>query len=479
MKRFLTRRNIIIALVVVAIGVAVYLLVRKTPLPQGLIQVNGRIEGDVVVISSKYDGKIKELLAREGDNVQQGEMVVRLDDPETRDRLAQAQQGHNAVIAQSKAAGENVKLTSDTGSSVIEQAKGQVMQAKSSIEEAQAAVGTAAANVKSNQAAVSSAAVSVRQAAESISRFSSDVETARANLQSAQRTVEADRAQAAQSAANAQRFTNLARERVVTARQAEEYATIAARDQATLQAAIANATAASAQVTARESDLRRARDQVTAARADLERTQAQLAAARQDEQSAKARVLTAMGRKAQAEGILRQAQTAPTQVAISKSNRTGVQFQAGEAKSKVDEQNSILRSMYVTSPITGKVVNRIRDNGEVVTSGSPILEVVNLDRLYLKAYVPENQIGRIRLGLPAQVYVDSYPNEPFDATVEYISSSAEFTPKEVQTPDERVKLVYAVRLYFKQNPGHRLTPGMPADAIIRWKEGVPWRRPQY
>jgi HlyD family secretion protein len=125
------------------------------------------------------------------------------------------------------------------------------------------------------------------------------------------------------------------------------------------------------------------------------------------------------------------------------------------------------------------VVNRIRDNGEVVTSGSPILEVVNLDRLYLKAYVPENQIGRIRLGLPAQVYVDAYPNEPFDATVGYISSSAEFTPKEVQTPDARVKLVYAVKLYLKNNPNHRLTPGMPEDAIIRWKEGVPWKRPQY
>jgi HlyD family secretion protein len=98
---------------------------------------------------------------------------------------------------------------------------------------------------------------------------------------------------------------------------------------------------------------------------------------------------------------------------------------------------------------------------------------------YVKAYVPENQIGKVKLGLPAKVYVDAYPNQPFDATVRYIASDAEFTPKEVQTPDERVKLVYAVKLYLKENPGHRLTPGMPADAIIRWKEGVPWRRPQY
>jgi HlyD family secretion protein len=140
---------------------------------------------------------------------------------------------------------------------------------------------------------------------------------------------------------------------------------------------------------------------------------------------------------------------------------------------------SVLSNLFVTSPVTGKVTNRVRDNGEVVTAGSPILEVVNLDNLYVKAYVPENQIGKVKLGLPAKVYVDAYPNQPFDATVRYIASDAEFTPKEVQTPDERVKLVYAVKLYLKENPGHRLTPGMPADAIIRWKEGVPWRRPQY
>ncbi len=75
--------------------------------------------------------------------------------------------------------------------------------------------------------------------------------------------------------------------------------------------------------------------------------------------------------------------------------------------------------------------------------------------------------------------MDAYPGQPFDATVRYISSTAEFTPKEVQTPDERVKLVYTVKLYLDKNPQHRLTPGMPADAIIRWKSGVPWEKPKY
>ncbi len=74
--------------------------------------------------------------------------------------------------------------------------------------------------------------------------------------------------------------------------------------------------------------------------------------------------------------------------------------------------------------------------------------------------------------------MDAYPGRPFDATVRYISSTAEFTPKEVQTLDERVKLVYEVRLYLDRNPDYRLTPGMPADAMVRWKEGVPWQKPR-
>jgi HlyD family secretion protein len=102
---------------------------------------------------------------------------------------------------------------------------------------------------------------------------------------------------------------------------------------------------------------------------------------------------------------------------------------------------------------------------------------VDLDRLYLKVYVAEAEIGKLRLGIPARIYTDAFPDTPFEAVVRYIASSAEFTPKEVQTQDERVKLVYAVKLYVTSNPGHRLTPGLPADAVIQWKEGATWAKP--
>jgi len=118
------------------------------------------------------------------------------------------------------------------------------------------------------------------------------------------------------------------------------------------------------------------------------------------------------------------------------------------------------------------------DAGEVVAVGAPLLELVDLDHLYLKVYVPEIQIGKVRLDLPARIYTDAFPEQPFEARVRYIASKAEFTPKEVQTPDERVKLIYAVKLYLNDNPDHRLTPGLPADAIIRWKDDVPWTKPR-
>jgi HlyD family secretion protein len=479
MRKYLTRRNIAILLGVLIVGVVIYLLVRKPELPEGLIQVNGRIEGDTVVISSKYNGKITQLLAREGDTVTSGEMVARLDDPETRARLAQAEHNLTTMIAQARSAGQNIGLTSETGTSGIEQAQGQVAQAQSGISDAQAAAASAQADVKNAEAAMAASSSALRQARESVNSYSAAVETARSNWQSAEKTVAAQESQAKLSKANAARFTNLAKEGVVTERQRDEYVTAAAKDQAQLQSAIATAASYKAQIASSQSDLRKSRDQVVASTANLASAKAQLSAAKQTANAAQARIQVAQGKESQALGILRQAQTSPTQVAISKSQHAGSLAQIREAQAQVAEERGILNSLYVASPINGVIVDRIRDTGEVVTAGSPILEVVDLNKLYLKAYVPENQIGKVRLGLRAQVYVDAYPNQPFGATVRYISSQAEFTPKEVQTPDERIKLVYAVKLYLDKNPDNRLTPGMPADAIIRWKEGVPWRRPVY
>jgi len=153
--------------------------------------------------------------------------------------------------------------------------------------------------------------------------------------------------------------------------------------------------------------------------------------------------------------------------------------QTHQAEAAVAEAGAVLQELQLKAPSGGMVSNRLREPGEVVAGGGAVLEIVDLNRLYLKVYVPENQIGKIRLGLPAQISTDAFPQHPFAATVSHIAARAEFTPKEVQTPDERVKLVYAVKLTLASNPDLRLTPGLPADAVIRWKDGVAWQAPRW
>lgn len=174
-----------------------------------------------------------------------------------------------------------------------------------------------------------------------------------------------------------------------------------------------------------------------------------------------------------------QARLGQDQIRIKKAELAAIVARREEAEAALEEARSNQADLTIVAPISGIITTRMVNTGEVVAAGSPLLEIVDLDQLYLKVYVPEVQIGKLRLGLPARIHVDAFPDRPFDATVRYIASRAEFTPKEVQTVDERVKLIYAVRLYLDANPDRRLTPGLPADAVIRWQEGAPWAKPRW
>jgi len=143
--------------------------------------------------------------------------------------------------------------------------------------------------------------------------------------------------------------------------------------------------------------------------------------------------------------------------------------QARQAEAVIDEIKSYLEDTIITSPCNGTVVVKTVEPGEVVPAGAAIVTIVDLNALYLKGYVPETQIGKIKLNTPAYIVVDAFPKRRFPAYVGYISQYAEFTPKEVQTKEERVKQVFAVKLYLKENPNYLLKPGMPADGYIKIK----------
>ena len=124
-----------------------------------------------------------------------------------------------------------------------------------------------------------------------------------------------------------------------------------------------------------------------------------------------------------------------------------------------------LLDSWVISPVAGVVTLRAVEVGELVQGGSSIVRVSVLENVRLVIYVPETELGSIRLGDEARVTIDTYPDRTFRGRVIYISPTAEFTPKNVQTKEERVKLSFAVKIEV-ENPGGELKPGMPADALI-------------
>jgi HlyD family secretion protein len=121
--------------------------------------------------------------------------------------------------------------------------------------------------------------------------------------------------------------------------------------------------------------------------------------------------------------------------------------------------------MTLYSPLSGLVSNRSIHVGETASPGATLMTVANLDEVKLTVYIPENRYGRIRLGQRVTAEVDSFPGKTYEGEVIYISSEAEFTPRNVQTKEERVNTVFAVKILIP-NPEHELKPGMPADATI-------------
>jgi HlyD family secretion protein len=119
----------------------------------------------------------------------------------------------------------------------------------------------------------------------------------------------------------------------------------------------------------------------------------------------------------------------------------------------------------LASPVTGMVMAKNIEPGEQVSAGTPVITVGELACVWVRAYIGETDLGRVKVGQKARVTTDTWPGKGYDGTVTFIASEAEFTPKNVQTEKERVKLVYRVKITIP-NPNMELKPGMPADAEI-------------
>jgi len=336
-------------------------------LPDGLIQANGRIEGDQIVVATKVAGRIAELLVREGALVKAGDVLARLDDEQVRARAQQARSQVTALEKGLEASRHELIAVKSEVPLAVESARSRIAQANAGLQKAMVAEAQAVSDARRTQDLVAKGFVDRQRA-----------------------------------------------ERTETARQQASDDTLSARQTVLL-----------------------------------------------------------------AEKELANAKLGTERIAAKQHEIESLQAKLEQARAAVAEVDAVLGDLTIVAPAAGVITTRMRDRGEVLAAGSPIFELVDLDKLYLKVYVPEVQIGKVRLGLPARIQTDAFPDALLPATVRYIASRAEFTPKEVQTPDERTKLVFEVRLYLDENPDRRFTPGLPADAVIRWKDDVPWAKPRW
>ena len=353
----MSRKALVIALLAV-LGVALIItlalrLVGGRP-PAGRIEASGRIEGRITQVTPKVSGTVAALPVDEGQLVDVGARLMRLEEPMLLERRRAAQERAASLERQLA----SLRIDYEVGQSELPL---RIAQAQAALTEAQARLAAA----------------------------------------------QADRVQAA---ADATRLTTLAQRQLASAQQAET-----ARLRADVAAKTAQAALAALDAAGKNLSLARLGDRRLAAQAEAIRA---------------------------------------------------LESQVEQARAQAAELEAQVGYLDIPSPLAGVVLTRSVELGEQVAPGSPLFSLVDLDRLYLKVYVPEPLIGRVALGQRAEVRVDAYPDRSFPATVTKVATSAEFTPKNVETKEERVKLVFAVELSLTENPGGVLKPGMPADGLV-------------
>jgi HlyD family secretion protein len=185
---------------------------------------------------------------------------------------------------------------------------------------------------------------------------------------------------------------------------------------------------------------------------------------------------------AAAKGSLAQAQTSQlnpdiqfVQLARLQTQRAQAAAQLSAAQAEVRRVQAVqaeimaqLQDLVLVSPIDGVVVTSTAEPGEVIAAGTPVITLVNLNRVYLRGYVSEGDLGRVRVGQAARVFLDSAPEQPLAATVTAIDTEASFTPENIYFRDDRVTQVFGVKLNLI-NPDGFAKPGMPADGEILWE----------
>jgi HlyD family secretion protein len=323
--------------------------------------------------------------------------------------------------------GDQVKAGQVIATLDDEQVRARVDQAQSNVAQAEARLSRARQEVAVLQSQLEQSRLGVNQARVDAEGRVSQAHAHVAAAEASQARAEADYKQAR---ADAERFTALAEQGDAPAREGEQARTAAEAHKAVVQAA---------------------RKQVEAARGALLAAQANL-----DNPAIRA---------AQAAAIEQQIRQAQADIQSAEA-------EAGRALAQLQEAEANRNDLRIVAPFEGTVATRSAEPGEVVTPGTPIMTIVNLGKVYLRAFIPEGEIGRVRAGQSARVYLDSNPKQPLEAVVARIDPQASFTPENTYYRDDRVKQVVGVKLQLTNSQGFA-KPGMPADGEVL-VEGDKW-----
>jgi HlyD family secretion protein len=384
-RRHPRRRGVLVFLAGALIATAAFLIWRiffaAPRVPDSILVLSGRIEGDDSAVAPKTSGRIVEILVREGDTVSLHDTIATLDDQQVRAREEQARASVRQGEARARSARDQIAVLQE-----------QLLQNQLLTEQAKV-----------------DAAGRVRQAEADLAAAEADLAQQEASYQLALFDKEA--------------YTRLAKTGAVSERQGKQAVATAGQQGAAVAAA---------------------RRRVEAARGALTTAEANLS--------------NAGIRGAQAAVVRKQIAQQQAEVRSALANLE-------QARAQLVEAQANRQDLIVTAPFSGTVITRAAEPGEVVTAGTALVTLLDLSKMYLRGFVPEGQIGKVRVGQPARVYLDSNPNQPIEAYVSRIDPEATFTPENTYFRDDRVKQVVGLKLQLKEAVGFA-KPGMPADGQI-------------
>ncbi|MCP6761051.1 MAG: efflux RND transporter periplasmic adaptor subunit [Fischerella sp. CENA71] len=405
----------------------------QPPITEDILKFSGRIEGYETEIGVKRSGRIETISVREGVAVKKGQQLIQLDDS-TVNELQDQLRGAQAQVSSAQSDEQQALADVERVQEEIKQIDSQIEEAKLNLLQSQ---GDTQGRVKQAQANVAAAKAQLVQAQAQVKQSEAEVKLAKVNRD---------------------RYAKLVNDGAINQQQFDQAQTTYDTAVATVDAKKAAVNAAQEQLSAAEGELTQAK--TTGLNPDIRN--AQIEALKRQRQQSLAQLKSAQAKVKSAQAKIKDTQAAKQQILT----------QIQDAK----------KDLNVVSPLDGVVTARSAEPGAVVSNQTNILTIVDPKTIYLRGFIPEGDIGNVRLGQTTQIFLDSAPKKPLTGKVISIDPQASFTPENIYFQKDRVRQVVGIRISV-ENPSGCFNPeqpynhsnlpcakiGMPADGEINLK----------